>query len=62
MNNSLEYYINKVIKLNKNMSIVYIWLILIVLSFSLSIVGYACHDLSINLEDYIKVHNSIIKK
>lgn len=60
-NNKLEFYLNKIIKLNKRMSIVYIGIILITLIFGLSISAYVCHDLYANVDNYIAVHNSLKK-
>jgi hypothetical protein len=55
----LEYYINKIIKLNKNMSNIYIWLILLLLLVGLSLSAYASGDLYNNLGTYINIHNSL---
>ena len=60
-NNILEYYLNKIISLNKKMSIIYIWLILITLVVGLSSNNYALNDLSNNLDAYIAVYNSLKK-
>jgi hypothetical protein len=60
-NNSLEYYINKIISLNKKMSTIYIWLILFILIFSLSFSIYASHELYTNLDSYIIEHTNIKK-
>lgn len=60
-NNKLEFYINKIIKLNKRMSIVYIGIILITLILGLSVSAYVCHDLYANVDNYIAVHNSLKK-
>lgn len=59
INDSLELIINKVITLNKKMSIFYIWLILISVLISLCSSIFFITDISNNLEDYIKVYNSI---
>lgn len=58
-NDRLQYYLNKIIKLNKKMSTIYIWIILIILIFGLSISAYACHDMYINIDKFIAVHNNI---
>jgi hypothetical protein len=47
--------------LNKKMSVIYIWIILITLIIGLSFSAYACHDLYVNLDTYINVHNDIRK-
>lgn len=61
INNNLEFYLNKIIKLNKKISIFYIWLILITLIFALAFSAYACHELYTNINSYITVHNSLYK-
>lgn len=58
-NNILEFYINKIIVLNKKMSTFYIWLILISIIIGLSSSIYAINDIQNNLDDYIRVYNSI---
>lgn len=59
-NNTLEFYINK-IELNKKMSTIYIWLILIILIVGLYSSVYAMHDLYINIDSYINVHINLRK-
>ena len=61
INNNLEYYLNIVIMLNKKMSFIYIWLILVALIVGLSFSGYASGELYNNLDHYISVHNSLSK-
>jgi len=61
LNSSLEYYINKIISLNKKMSSIYIWLTLLILIFSLSFSIYAAHELYNNLDGYIIEHTNIKK-
>ena len=61
LNNKLEYYLNIIIKLNKKMSFIYIWLILVALIVGLSFSGYASSELYNNLDSYIAVHNSLSK-
>lgn len=61
INNKLEYYLNLIIKLNRKMSFIYIWLILVVLIVGLSFSGYASSELYNNLDSYIAVHNSLRK-
>ena len=61
INNKLEYYLNITIKLNKKMSFIYIWLILVALIVGLSFSGYASSELYNNLDGYIAVHNSLSK-
>lgn len=59
INNSLEYYLNKIIKLNKDMSNIYMWLILILLLIGLSLSGYASSELCNNIDSYVDVYNSL---
>lgn len=61
MNNKIEYYLNMVIKLNKKLSFIYIWLILVTLIVGLSFSGYASGEFYNNLYSYIAVHNSLSK-
>jgi len=62
LNRSLESIINKVITLNKKMSIFYIWLILISVIISLCFSIFFITDISNNLEDYIKIYKSFKSK
>jgi hypothetical protein len=62
LNNKLEYYLNIILKLNKKMSFIYIWLILVALLVGLSFSGYASAELyNNNLDSYIDVHTSLRK-
>ncbi len=61
LNNKLEYYLNIILKLNKKMSFIYIWLILVALLVGLSFSGYASSELYNNLDSYIAVHTSLSK-
>lgn len=61
INNKMLYYLNMIIKLNKKMSFIYIWLILVTLIAGLSFSGYASGELYNNLDSYIAVHNSLSK-
>ena len=60
-NNKLEYYLNLIVNLNKKISFIYIWLILVVLIVGLSLSGYAWSELYNNLDSYIAVHNTLRK-
>jgi hypothetical protein len=55
-NTNLEYYINKIILFNKKMSVIYIWLILIILVIGISLSIYASYDLYNNIDAYVNVH------
>ncbi len=61
INNFLEYYLNKIIILNKNMSNIYIFLILLLLLIGLSLSGYASSELYNNMDSYIDVYISLKK-
>ena len=56
LNSKLEYYINKIIKLNKQMSIGWIWFILIIIIFALSIDAYVINNILSNFDSFIDVH------
>ena len=62
VNNNLEYYINKIIILNKKMSVFFIWLILILIILALSISIFVSDDLFNNIDNYIAVHNHFWNK
>lgn len=59
---NLNYYLNKLIKFNKKVSIVYIWLILIILLISLAYIGYFSSELYNNIDKYINIHNFVKNK
>ena len=59
INNRLEFYINKIILLNKKMSTFYIWLTLIILFVGLYSSVYAIHVINVNIDSYVNVHNSL---
>lgn len=61
-NNSLEFYINKIIVLNKKMSTIYIWLTLITLILGLYSSIYATHDLYVNIDSYVNVYINLKNK
>jgi sterol desaturase/sphingolipid hydroxylase (fatty acid hydroxylase superfamily) len=48
--------LNKLIRLNKQMSIVWIWFGFVTVMFGLSISVYAIHDILINLDSYVNIH------
>ena len=62
INNKCEDYLNKIIKLNKIMSIIYIWIILFMLVLGLTFSNLNCSELYSNIDSNINVHNSLIKK
>ena len=52
----------KIIKLNKNMSILYIVIVIILLIISMSSLSYISLELVNNLDNYINVHSSYPRK
>ena len=56
-NSKMEYYLNKVIRLNKRMSTIWIWFGLIVLILGLSISTYIINNVYINIDNFINLHN-----
>ena len=60
LNNTLEYYINKMITLNKKISIIYIWLIFIIVISALSCSIYISYGLYNNIDRFIAFHNYVI--
>lgn len=61
VNNVMQYYLNKIIILNKKMSSFYIWLILMVLIVALSFSAYTCAKILNNIDDFVNVHNFLKK-
>lgn len=59
INKKIEYYINKIIILNKNMSNIFIFIILILLFYSLGLLLYISIDIYSNIDMYISVHNNL---
>jgi len=62
LNKSLETYINKIIYLNKKVSIFYVWFIILLLIIGFCTIYYLSYELYNNLDKYIKVHNYLKKK
>jgi hypothetical protein len=56
INTRLEFYINKIIELNKKMSLIWIWLAIIIIMYALIIDAYSLHRICANIENLIKVH------
>ncbi len=57
VNNRLEFYLNKIIELNKRTNIIWIWFSFIILIFGFLSSAYAIQDMCINMYSYINVHN-----
>ena len=47
----LEYYLNKIVKLNKQISV--IWIGFVVIMFASSLDAYTLHNLYVNIDSYI---------
>ena len=58
INTKLKFYFNKVIKLNKQMSVTWIWFGILIILFGQSIGVYALYKLSSNLYSFIDGHIS----
>jgi len=61
-NEGLEFYINKIIILNKKMSTIYIWLTLIIIIMGLYYSAYTLYDLYTNIDSYINVYINLRNK
>ena len=61
LNEKLENYINKAIYLNKKMSTIYIWLIVIMLIVGFCLTFYGSNVLFNDLDKFISVHNNLKK-
>jgi len=59
INTNMEFYINKIIKLNKKMSFIWIWLAIIIIMYVLIIDAYSLYRTSVNIENLINVHISL---
>lgn len=62
LNNSLEFYVNKLLKINKKVSTMYIWLILVSVIFALGTSIFFIHDIITNLDKYITKYESMKDK
>ncbi|KAL2036491.1 hypothetical protein N7G274_010793 (mitochondrion) [Stereocaulon virgatum] len=58
---TLNLYLNKLINLNRKMSIIYIIILLIVLIISLLASSYFSYELYSDLDKYVNIHNAIKK-
>jgi hypothetical protein len=62
LNSVLNYYLTKILQLNKQTSIIYIFIILIILIISLCFNCYFTTELYNNLDKFIELHSDITKK
>jgi hypothetical protein len=59
INNKIEFYLNKIIKLNKQMSVIWIWFIIIVLLFGITLSLYGINTVSADTGRFISFHSSV---
>ena len=58
LNNKIEYYINKIIKFNKQMSIFWIWFILAILIYGLGSNTYFIYGMYDKIDIFVNSHNT----
>ena len=56
---NINYYLNKVIKSNKQMSIIWTWIGILLITFALCFDAYTLYDVYNNIDSYVKIHNSL---
>jgi len=56
---NINYYLNKIIKSNKQMSIIWTWIGILLITFALCFDAYTLHDVYNNIDSYVKIHNSL---
>jgi hypothetical protein len=56
---NINYYLNKIIKSNKQMSIIWTWIGVLLVTFALCLDAYTLHDLYNNIDSYVNIHNSM---
>ena len=61
LSTNLNKYLNKLIVLNKRVSVIYIWLILVMLLIGLTASAYFSSELYNNLDKYIDIYNNLKK-
>lgn len=54
-----NYLINKIIKSNKQMSIIWTWVGILVITFSLCFDAYTLQDVFTNIDSYVNIHKSL---
>jgi hypothetical protein len=57
--NNTNYYLNKIIKSNKQMSIIWTWIGILLITFALCFDAYTLHDVYNNIDSYVNIHNSL---
>ena len=56
---NINHYLNKIIKSNKQMSIIWTWIGVLLVTFALCLDAYTLHDLYNNIDSYVNIHNSM---
>lgn len=56
---NINYYLNKIIKSNKQISIIWTWIGILLITFALCLDAYTLHDLYNNIDSYVNIHNSM---
>lgn len=54
---NINYYLNKIIKSNKQMSIIWTWIGILLITFALCFDAYTLHDVHDNIDSYVNIHN-----
>nr|YP_009715284.1 hypothetical protein [Russula subnigricans]QGK88090.1 hypothetical protein [Russula subnigricans] len=53
----INYYLNKIIKINKQMSVIWTWIGILSITFGLCFDAYTLHDVYVNIDSYVNKHN-----
>lgn len=61
-NKNLEFFLNKIITVNKKISKIYIWIILVSIIFALSSSIFFIQDIYTNLDDYVRISKFVKTK
>lgn len=61
LNKNINYYINKIIALNKKMNVIYIFIVIILLLYGLGLIIYIEKEIYTNIDMYISIHNKLKK-
>lgn len=59
LNSKVEYYLNKIIKLNKQMSVVWMWFGVIVITYGIGASIYANYLMYLKIDDLVNTHTPI---
>ena len=61
-NSNINYYLNKIIALNKKMNIIYLFLVIILLLYGLALIIYIENEIYTNIDMYVSIYNNLKKK